>query len=72
MVKGVQFIYIFVGALIGLIFADPIGDLALSASENATGIASTIYSYLDEMYALCLLGLMVGSLAGFFYTRRRR
>ena len=69
--KGVQFIYIFVSALIGLIFAEPIGTLAADIANNTTGISATIYGYLDEMYALCLLGLMVGSLAMFFYSRRK-
>lgn len=69
--KGLQFIYIFVGALIGLIFAEPIDTLAAGVAENTTGITSTIYGYLGTFYALCLLGMMVGSLAMFFYSRRR-
>ena len=68
--KGIQFIYIFVGALIGLIFAAPISDLAGDVANNSTGIAATIYGYIDEMYALCCLGLMVGSLYMFFKSRR--
>ena len=70
--KGMEFIYIFIGALIGLIFAAPISDLATDVANNTTGIASTIYGYIPLMYALCCLGLMIGSLAGFFYTKRRR
>lgn len=68
--KGLQFVYIFVGAFIGLLFVGPVGDLATSAVENSTGMAATIYGYIDEMYALCCIGFMVGSLALFFYQRR--
>ncbi len=70
-IKGIEFIYIFVGAFIGLMFATPIGEMAADVANNSTGLAATIYGYLDEFYALCLMGLMVGSIAGFFYSRRR-
>lgn len=64
--KGITFIYIFIGAFIGLLFAPQVGTLAAGAVENSTGMSATIYGYIDEMYALCCLGLMVGSLYKFF------
>ena len=77
-IKGIEFIYIFIGALIGLIFASPVQDLVnvvldvntSSGIANNTGIEYTIYGYIPLMYALCMLGLMVGSLAMFFRGRR--
>ncbi len=64
--KGMEFIYIFIGALIGLMFSGEIGNLATSAVENSTGIAASIYGYLPAFYALCCLGLMAGSIYKFF------
>ena len=69
-VKGIEFIYLFISALIGLLFAEPIEELATSVANNSSGITATLYGYLPLFYALCLVGLMVGSLAGFFYSRR--
>ena len=67
--NAINFVYIFVGALIGLMFTGAIEDLVTGAVANSTGIAATIYGYVDEMYALCCLGLMVGSLWLFFKGR---
>lgn len=69
--KGIQFIYIFIGAFIGLLFVSPINQLVtdITTNNNSTGMAATIYGYIDEMYALCCLGLMVGSLYMFFRGR---
>ena len=69
-IKGMEFVYLFVAAFIGLLFAEPIAELATSVANNTTGMASTLYGYLPVFYALCMIGLMVGSLAGFFYSRR--
>ncbi len=67
--KGIEFVYIFVGALIGLMFVNSIGDLSADAVNNSSGIASTIYGYVPAMYALCCLGLIIGSLYKFFTQR---
>lgn len=70
--KGMQFVYIFIGSLIGLIFAQPIGDLATDVAANSTGITATIYEYIPVLYALCCLALMVGSIGLFFYGKYRK
>lgn len=64
--KGLQFVYVFVGAFIGLLFAEPIADIANAVANNTTGMASTLYGYISVFYALCCVGLMVGSLYKFF------
>lgn len=67
--NGINFVYIFVGALIGLMFVGSIETLASDAVSNSSGIAATIYGYVPAMYALCCLGLLVGSLYLFFKSR---
>ncbi len=69
MVQGIEFVYIFVGALIGLMFVNSIQVLADGAVANSSGIAATIYGYIPAMYALCCLGLIIGSLYKFFTQR---
>ena len=69
-IKGIEFIYLFVSAFIGLLFAEPINTLATNVANNSTGMASVLYSYIGVFYALCLIGLMIGALAGFFKARK--
>jgi hypothetical protein len=69
--KALAFVFIFVAVLMGFIFAEPIGDMATSLEENSTGITATIYSYMDEMYAISLFGILVGSIGLFFYQKTR-
>lgn len=68
--SSIVFIYLFIGALVGLMFAPEINSMSDDAATNATAegytMAATIYGYLPTFYALCLVGLMVGSLYKFF------
>lgn len=65
---GMVFIWVFIAALIGLLFAPEINHQALLIYENSTNpsITNTIYEYLGTFYALGLLGVMVGAIWKFF------
>jgi len=60
------FIGVFISALVGLMFVSEIAQLSFDASNNTTGIASTVYGFVPAFYALLMVGLMVGALYRIF------
>lgn len=70
-IKGVKFIYVFIGSLIGMMFSTPFMNLCLTAASGSTGIAATIYTLMPSFYPLCILGMMVTAMYFFFKSQGR-
>lgn len=61
--KGLKFIFIFVGLFIALMFTPAINELAGDAVTAAgEGMAGTLYAYVPVFYAITIIIFLVGSL----------
>ena len=67
--KGVAFIYIFVGAFIGMLFAPTINSMASSLYNTTTGNAQIIWGNIGVFYAIAMLIFMIAGAIGFLRSR---
>lgn len=65
----VFFIFIFITALVALMFAPEISsqvDDVQTAINDSTSLEHTLYGYIPAFYALCCIGIMIGSMIKIF------
>jgi len=65
----ITFIFIFLTALIGLMFAPEISTQVTTvqtAINDSDSLEHTLYGFLPAFYALCMIGMMVGALYKLF------